>query len=104
MRLAGGQTHNGIRHAKGCACALCDPKQTRAAAARAAALAAAHLPVTPAVTGAPSPAPPRPRHGPREADGRTIRFRALLHAGVRSSDALEIVEREFANQTGEKRP
>jgi hypothetical protein len=91
----GGRIVNGVRHLPGCACALvCDPQQTKLAAARA---RSAEEKARAAALGVPPPAPPRPQRQARALrpdDDRTRRFRELLreHGHAR---AIEILEAEF---------
>lgn len=97
------KTTNGVRHARGCCCPICDPedrlseraRQDAKAARRAWALQARVVPL-PFVAD-------RPRRvllAPFETE-KTRRFRELLHDGKSAKQAIEIINIELLEVTHE---
>lgn len=91
------KTINGVRHARGCACPICDPgqrlqqrvREEARAAARARALAFRAAPLSLAVD--------RPRRvllAPFETE-KTRRFRELLLEGKSAAQAIEIIQSQL---------
>ena len=99
--MSTGRTWNGIRHGRGCACELCDPKQALLARARADALARQGAPAA-AIVATVTPAAPRADWADRfrayrrrlEADVNSQRMCELLKAGRTFSEAAQIIESE----------
>jgi hypothetical protein len=98
------KTINGVRHAKRCACPICDPDQRLAqrvreearAARRAWSLAARVLPLPLAAD--------RPRRvllAPFETE-KTRRLRELLREGKTAAQAIEIIQSELLEVSHEK--
>jgi hypothetical protein len=83
---------NGIKHGRQCACPVCDPQQTKVAAARAAAKLARALPVKIVSTpeGPAVLARRMPRYLPPSA--QTRRMAELLRAGKTAREAIAIIE------------
>lgn len=95
--MAVSKTINGVRHARGCACPLCDPDNRLQRQARETALATRRAyPLSGRVVPLPLTADRarRPLLAPFETE-KTRRFRQLLREGVSSKQAAEIIESEL---------
>lgn len=97
------KTINGVRHARGCACPLCDPegrlqqrvREEARAARRAWSLAARVVPLPLAID-----KPRRVLLAPFETE-KTRRLRELLREGKTAAQAIEIIQSELLEVTHE---
>lgn len=88
------RTVNGIKHGARCACPVCDPQQTKLAAARAAAKLARAVPVK--VVGTPEGPAVLARRVPRylPPTKETRRMAELIRLGHSAREAIDIIEAE----------
>jgi hypothetical protein len=89
---------NGIKHGRACACPVCDPEQTKLAAARAAAKLSRAVPVKVVSTpeGPAVLARRMPRYLPPSA--QTRRMAELLREGKTAAQAIEIIDSTPTNE------